>query len=235
MRSSSITSITLARTVPADYRVTYWNDGVARFDGLTGARQGAWTAASDVSWFTRCAKLARIVEPGVKGPTDDVATLVVETADERFVYEASYANEPGPFWTLSTIIDGMVQRTRWVPIDVLAEQDFSTWAQGIPVWWSVGPVAAAGLATATGVLVIAGSCASSATADALHQSYKDQRSALLEDGGLVQDGDRLRLFRHVAFSAPSAAASVLLGSNTNGRRVWRDRNGLSWAELDLEN
>jgi hypothetical protein len=234
MKASSITSITLARTAPAEYRVTYWNDGIARFDGVTGPRQGAWHASVDERWFAWVAKIAKSVEAGFARHHDDVATLVIDGAGDRFVYEASGDDEPGPFWTLATLVDGMVQRSGWVPIDGAGEEDFSAWASGIPVWWNVGEVSAAALADKAGVLVLAGSYGASATADALNPNYKERRTELIEDGGLVLDRDRLRLTRHIAFTSPSAAASVMLGSNMNGRRVWRNLNGVPWSELGLD-
>lgn len=65
-------------------------------------------------------------------------------------------------------------------------------------------------------------------------SYRELRSQLIDDGTLVLDEDTFRLSRHLLFTSPSAAASVLAGSNTSGRRAWRDAAGRAWSELALD-
>jgi hypothetical protein len=49
-----------------------------------------------------------------------------------------------------------------------------------------------------------------------------RRLALIEDGRLQPDGDRLRLAEPTLFSSPSAAASLLHGWPSNGLAEWTD-------------
>lgn len=230
IRPSSVRSLTLARH---DCRITTWPDGVARFDGNAGPRQGAWESRFDPQWFGWMAGLVRNIEPGRLGTSDSAATLVVETADNRFVYESSDTHEPESFWLLSTTIDGLAQRVHWIPLDVKGANDFAPWARGVPVWMSIGNAIASGFAADSSIIVLAGGQASTTTSPSLEDNYKEMRTSLIDDDSLSLDGDHFRITRHLHFASPSAAASVLVGSNTSGRRAWRDAKGHTWSELDL--
>lgn len=234
IRPRSITSLTLARHGHHDYGVTLWPDGVTRFDGRTGPRQGAWESRFDAQWFTWVAGLARDIEPGQVPASDSVVTLIVETGDGRFVYESGDRHEPGSFWLLGTAIDGLTHRVHWAPLDVTGNEDFAKWALGTPVWMSAGSTVASGLAANGSIVVLAGSQASTTTSASLESNYKELRTGLIDDGALALEGDHFRLTRHLHFASPSAAASVLVGSNTSGRRAWRNSSGHSWSEIDLD-
>lgn len=234
IRPRSITSLTLARHGQHDYRITIWSDGVARLDGRTGNWQGAWESHFDPQWFARVASLARNIEPGKQETSDSPVTLVVETADNRFVYESGDTHEPGSFWLLGTAVDGLAQRVHWVPLDVTGINDFARWATGVPVWMNIGSAVASGFAANGSIVVLAGGQASTTTSPSLGANYKEMRTDLIDDGAFSLDGDHFRIARHLHFASPSAAASVLVGSNTSGRRAWRNSNGHPWSELDLD-
>jgi hypothetical protein len=219
---------------PSEYQVTYWNDGVARFDGRSGARRGAWDAHVEPAWFHEATKLAHSLQPGRRLSTDALATLVLDTVDNRLSYEASETDEPPGFWTLSTLIDGMCQRTRWSPLDTEGKEDFTRFSAGTPIWMSVAGASATGLGLDGAVLVLAGAQASTKTTQSLEEAYKRKRSELIDVGTLALEEDTFRLSRHVLFPSPSAAASVLAGSNTSGRRAWRNAAGRAWSELGLD-
>jgi hypothetical protein len=234
IKANSITTITLGRIGSTDYQVSYWSDGVARFDGNTGQRQGAWDAHVPPSWFARAAKLARNLTSGLRPSEQTAATVVLDTTEGRLVYEAQEADEPADFWVLSTLLDGMSGRTPWSPLDLTGDQDFARYDKGTPVWLSIAGTAATGLALGGNVLVLAGARACMATYPSLEGAYQRARTKLLDAGELAIEGDHLRLVRHTLFSSPSSAASVLAGSNNNGRRAWRDVAGSAWSELDLD-
>lgn len=233
VRARSINAITLARSGFAEYQITYWNDGVARFDGRHGQRQGAWTARVPGSWFGAAAKLARNLESGWRRKDDDSVTIVLDTVDARLMYEGPAADEPPSLWVLSTLIDGMSQRTTWAPLDVTGADDFEKFGSGTPLWMSVGGATATGFGLAGAVLVLAGSRASTSTSGSLEDPYQSARTALIDGGALSLLDDLFLLSRHLLFDSPSAAASVMAGSNTNGRRAWKDSLGRTWSDLDL--
>lgn len=71
-------------------------------------------------------------------------------------------------------------------------------------------------------------------------SYKGLRDRLVAEDRLVDgvDADQYVFAEDVAFSSPSAAASVVLARNTNGRLAWRDAGSgktyADWQELQLK-
>jgi hypothetical protein len=234
LRASSITSITLARSTPVDYQVTYWADGVARFDGRSGQRQGAWNALVDQSWFSRAAKLARNLEPGWRAEDDTAVNIVLDTDDNRLTYDAAQDNEPADFWVLGTLIDGMCQRTSWSPLDTTGADDYTPFGAGTPMWMSAGEATATAYGLNGAVLVLAGAQASTSTYPSLNKAYQDLRSELIATEAMQLQDNRFHLSRHLLFTSPSAAASVLIGSNTSGTRAWKDHTGRTWSELGLD-
>ena len=99
---------------------------------------------------------------------------------------------------------------------------------------SIGSCSARGLATTDALVVLAGSAAATSTVPTLEDTYAEQRSGLAADGGFELGSDRFVVTRHLLFQSPSAAASVMAGSNTNGRRAWRDSHGRTWADHALD-
>ncbi|MBA3631066.1 MAG: DUF4357 domain-containing protein [Actinobacteria bacterium] len=59
--------------------------------------------------------------------------------------------------------------------------------------------------------------------------YAEMRAALRADGILIDGGDgSARFARDHAFRSPSAAATMVAGSNRNGPKVWRDDQVSPW-------
>ena len=56
-------------------------------------------------------------------------------------------------------------------------------------------------------------------------------AAEFAEGTLVVDGAVLRLVTDYLFSAPSAAAGVLLGRTANGLKEWKDENGRPLSQI----
>lgn len=234
VRARSIQAITLARRTFPAYQVTYWSDGTARFDGTAGYRQGAWSAIIPTLWFRDAVQHARNVQSGWLPIDEPSASLVLDTVDGRVVYDAPDTAEPSAFWLLGTLVDGMCQRTDWVPLDTSGLADFPRFTQGTTVSLSLPGVRATGLALDGAVLVLAGALVSVTTSAALDLNYQHMRTTYVDDETFALNGDTFRLEQHVLFDSPSSAASVLAGSNTNGRRVWRNAAGQTWSELELD-
>lgn len=65
--------------------------------------------------------------------------------------------------------------------------------------------------------------------------YLALRRKLTEDGLLVPHGDeQFRLTKTYVFVSPSNAASVLSGGSKNGRIEWRDADGRTLAENQVD-
>ena len=94
---------------------------------------------------------------------------------------------------------------------------------------------ARGKRTANGFVVFAGSTAIAEDRPALERnspSIAAQRKQMLNDGTLLPKADLLEFQKDVEFTSPSAAASVVFGSNANGLTEWRDHSGRTLKGLD---
>ena len=89
-----------------------------------------------------------------------------------------------------------------------------------------------GFETSSGFVVLKGSAACKSHTPSLWQPAIKRREALLRSGVLVDEGTVLRLTQDNIFSSASVAASALLATPTNGRRAWKDENGISLNKLD---
>lgn len=226
-------SITLSRAGSAAHQVTIWSDGVARWDGERGLRAGAWQSMADADWLKALGGLlAGLPPPLAMGEAPD--RLVIETVKKRRTYPLARRASPAAVWRIGMVLDGICVHLPWSPLDVTGHCDLSAWAGGRWMMFRQGVAYGSGLVQPDGLLLLAGSVASPATAPTLEENYHEIRAGLIEDGGLELSGDTLRLTRHVLFTSPSAPACVLAGSNTNGRRAWRDEDGASWADLGLD-
>jgi hypothetical protein len=225
----SDSSITLARSGPISFQLTLWPDGVARWDGHSDVRPGAWQALIDPTAFARMESLATglLASPSV----DPDLSVVIESGGFRSVFEANSGEETGQLWVIATLLQGIAFTAHWAPLDVTGEMDFLPWINGIELTFSQGRCQASALGLPEGLIVLAGSWAATATAPTLEPNYAQQRSDLVDEGALAYSEDHLRLERHLWFMSPSAAASVMAGSNTNGRKAWQNNQGSRWSEL----
>ena len=94
-------------------------------------------------------------------------------------------------------------------------------------------VIASGYLTPNGIVVLAHS---EAVLDERSSAQKwpsvmVQRNKLIEEGGLVQDGDKYVFLKDTEFSSPSSAAAVIHGGSANGLTAWVNENGKSLKEL----
>jgi hypothetical protein len=81
-------------------------------------------------------------------------------------------------------------------------------------------------------VVLAGSTALRRESDAIPQSVKDARKALVEAGVLAPDSDsELYLFtQDASFGSPSGASAAIAGRSDNGKQTWRvEGDGRSYA------
>ena len=69
------------------------------------------------------------------------------------------------------------------------------------------------------------------TTPSLAAGPRKLRERLVADGVLIEDAVGYVLSRDYVFSAPSAAAQVLLGRSANGRLDWKDEDGRSLNDI----
>ncbi len=94
-------------------------------------------------------------------------------------------------------------------------------------------IVASGYLTPNGIVVLAGSHAVLKERGSAKKwpSVLSQRNKLIEEGGLVQNGNKFEFAKDTEFSSPSAAAAVIHGGSTNGLTAWINNEGKSLKEL----
>lgn len=60
------------------------------------------------------------------------------------------------------------------------------------------------------------------------------RKSLESQGVLKAENGRLKFTKNYSFSSPSAAAAVIIGGEADGRRQWKDEQGKSIKDLEIE-
>ena len=95
-------------------------------------------------------------------------------------------------------------------------------------------IEAKGTDSAEGFVVCAGSMAVKEDVPSIPSYVADLRRALIEQGVLVDGGETYRVGQDYTFNSPSMAAGVLLGRSSNGRVEWKDENGRSLKEIEIE-
>jgi hypothetical protein len=91
-----------------------------------------------------------------------------------------------------------------------------------------------GVETSEGFKVFEGSTARMEATPAMKESTKQLRTDLIANGALVEVGGVMKLMQDYVFNSPSAAASVLNGSSTNGRTAWKLPDGRTLKEVQEE-
>ena len=94
-------------------------------------------------------------------------------------------------------------------------------------------VVASGYLTPNGIVVLAKSEAVLDERDSAKKwpSVMVQRNKLIEEGGLVKDGDKYVFVKNTEFSSPSSAAAVIHGGSANGLTAWLNVKGKSLKDL----
>lgn len=82
-----------------------------------------------------------------------------------------------------------------------------------------------------GFVVLKGSRARTREVESIHDYLRDLRSRLKERGVLAVEGMGLVFTQDFRFSSPSTAAGVLVGGSANGRRAWKDEDGITLKKL----
>jgi hypothetical protein len=94
-------------------------------------------------------------------------------------------------------------------------------------------VIASGYLTPNGIVVLAGSSAVLTERSSAKKcpSVMAQRNKLIEEDGLVQNGDKYDFVKDTEFSSPSSAAAVIHGGSANGLTAWVNKDGKSLKNL----
>ncbi len=96
-------------------------------------------------------------------------------------------------------------------------------------------ITAHGYEDAGGFVVLSGSQVVKKEVASIHPYLSNLRKTLLLQGVLEDEGTAYRLIQDYVFGSPSTAAGALLGSNSNGRADWKDRDGRSLKRIQEAN
>ncbi len=85
-----------------------------------------------------------------------------------------------------------------------------------------------------GFVIFAGAKARRDEAASIGKSSQRVRARLVASESLVVDGENYRLAEDTLFNSPSTAAKVLLGREANGRIEWKDANGVTLKQHQIQ-
>jgi len=88
-----------------------------------------------------------------------------------------------------------------------------------------------GYEDAKGFVVLKGSHSAQNETNSLHPHMSNLRKDLIDQGVLVLDGDHYVFTQDRTFQSPSAAAGVVIGGSTNGRFMWRRKDGTTLKQI----
>jgi hypothetical protein len=88
-----------------------------------------------------------------------------------------------------------------------------------------------GYESSTGFVVRHGSQASKSESDYIHDYQRDLRTSLVAQGVLLERGDYLEFTQDYTFGSPSTASSVIIGRPSNGRELWKTRDGQTLKQI----
>jgi hypothetical protein len=92
-------------------------------------------------------------------------------------------------------------------------------------------ISAKGYESPQGFVVLKESLASLEEAEYIHNYMRTLRATLKEKGILTEQTDHLVLTQDFVFDSPSSASGVLLGRTSNGRKEWKDEDGVCLKDI----
>jgi len=98
-------------------------------------------------------------------------------------------------------------------------------AKSDTLYLSTNNVSATGKYTDEGFVIYKDSQSSLDVADDLSNKFKDLKKELVEKGVLVKSGDIYVFTKEQLFTSPSYASSMVLGYRSNGRHLWKNKEG----------
>lgn len=88
--------------------------------------------------------------------------------------------------------------------------------------------------TSTGIEVRKGSEMNLKETPSLSGSYSNLRKTLVEKGIVAEKEGKYVFQNDFEFPSPSTAAAIILGYSINGRTAWKDKQGKTLKEIELE-
>ena len=218
-----IDSVTLLRV--DESMTTIWDNGFCQLQGSAYYRPGTWQSRISAKQFQWLVSAANALGTETYKRRTASQSLIMTGEGREWRIEEQAVVGACNFWIVSSIIDGIVSRAHWAPLDASGELDFYRFSLEPSVYLESGESRARGHAANGGVFVLAGAVASTSEAPSLAMHYRRSRQQMIETQRLRFTDDQLILSDHVFFDSPSKAACVLTGSTSNGRQLWKTATG----------
>ncbi|WP_144672866.1 DUF4357 domain-containing protein [Arthrobacter sp. U41] len=223
-----------------NWKLSMWPDGLALIEGRSGTYVGAWTGQLPLRRvlhiFSVVSTFTEIDEPTIEAiPRKNLMRILVAFANEDSLPLSLNVNldEAGAvIWSLRQMIAGLVREGHWYPTKGYQMTSGAGFAGATRFRLSTKNADANALINATGIVVLAGSRASTVTASSLSTTLKTLRERMVEwEMWEPLNDDQYVVNRHMFFPSPLQAASVLCGSPTNGFDMWVDQAGTTLRNL----
>jgi len=104
--------------------------------------------------------------------------------------------------------------------------------EALPLFLKVKGIDAKAHVTDEGIVVLAASQASIEAQRSLSAGAKKLREQLIQNGVLMKSSSSYVFTKNYLFKSPSQAATVIAGSETNGRKHWKTSNGVSLKSIE---
>lgn len=98
--------------------------------------------------------------------------------------------------------------------------------------FTVNNLSAQGAVTDEGFVLKKGSQLSKTNTDSIPGKLLNIKSRLLEDGALVDDGEKLIATEDILLSSPSYAAAIVAGTSRSGPQSWKAGNGKTMKQIE---
>lgn len=223
-----------------NWKLSLWPDGLALVEGRSGTYVGGWTGQLPLRRvlhiFSVVSTLTQIDGSTIEAtPRKNLMRLLVAFANEDSPPLSLHVNldEAGAvIWSLRQMITGLIREGLWYPTKGYQLKSGAGFAGANRFVLLTKNANATALINGTGIVVLAGSKASTVTAASLSDTLKDLRERMVEwEFWEPLNDDQYLVNQHMFFQSPSQAANVLCGSPTNGFDMWVDPSGTSLRNL----
>lgn len=225
------------------WQLSLWPDGVGRLVGRSGEFSGKWTGQLPLRRVLHVFSIVSTLTESSFAPEQSLGrtslrTLITFAGQESppLALDTDLDEAGAVLWTLRQMISGLVKEGQWYPEKGYELRSGAAFLNAARFRLSTKNADASALINAEGVVVLAGSRASTVTMASLSDTLKSLRERMVEwELWETLNDDQYVINAHMFFHTPSQAASALCGSLTNGLDAWIDRDGTSIRNLGTPN
>lgn len=221
------------------WQLSLWPDGVGRIVGRSGEFSGKWAGQLPLRRVLHVfSVVSTLNEPylatGQSLGKNSLRTLITFAGEDSppLAVDTDLDEAGAVLWTLRQMISGLIKEGQWYPEKGYGLRSGAAFVNAARFRLSTKNADATALINGDGVVVLAGSRASTVTMTSLSDTLKTLRERMVEwELWETLNDDQYVISAHMFFPTPSQAASALCGSLTNGLDAWTDPDGTSIRTL----